>query len=213
MQVDQAPVQYLAEQSTSASALRQRCPAIGMPDSGDPSSLVPRFRSSRGPHGGCSVRYRRAYSRRGWPPMLRCLTVALNAAISSPRWMVRRSRMLASISAYGRTGEFTNVDSSRRTPSSNSVAWLGGVARIKRDSHGGSVVDSAQEQRLASVALKETSRLGCSLAEDGGATLSEEGSSTLLTDLLRRPLSRFLFLRPLGVSLYFLLRALACCRR
>jgi hypothetical protein len=104
--------------------------------------------------------------------------------------------MLASISAYGRAGEVTNVDSSRLTPSNDNAAWIGGVARFKGISPGGCVDDSAQKQWLASVVAEETSRAGRSMEDDGVETSGEEDSSMFLTDLLRLPLRSFLFLRP-----------------
>lgn len=131
--------------------------------------------------------------------MLRCLIRSRNAAMSSSRPIVRRSSTLATISAYGRAGEFTSARSSRRTPSNDNVTLADDAARFKMPSGTKALGASTQEQELAALAPQGAFRVGCPVDDGDASTSSGEVLLASLTDLLRLPLRSFLFHLPSGV--------------
>ena len=131
--------------------------------------------------------------------MLRCLILFRSTAMSSSRLIVLRSMTLATICAYGRTGEFTRVGSSRRTPSNDNAALADDAARFKMPRGTKTLGASAQKQELAWDAPEGAFRVSCPVDDGDASTSSGEVLLTSLTDLLRLPLRSFLFHLPSGV--------------
>jgi hypothetical protein len=96
--------------------------------------------------------------------MLRCLRLLHNAAMSCSRRIVLPSSRLASIRTYGRTGEFTSVDSSSTKPSKLNV---NGSHNIDGDASMGGGTSTSGNPSIhgnSSIAATCIATLGCAVA-------------------------------------------------
>ena len=161
--------------------------------------------------------------------MLRCLILCRNllrsVAMSSSRLTIRRWKKLAAMARYGNTRELST--SSSTIPSSSNSISLGSVASwlvaVGGTCCGLGMLSSGDTALLgAAVLVADTVPIGDALLTRVAAVLigakvnavsSADVEAGELATRLRLPLSRFFFLLAASVCEYFLLRALACCRR
>ena len=163
--------------------------------------------------------------------MLRCLILCRNllrsVAMSSSRLTIRRWKKLAAMARYGNTRELSTVTLSSTIPSSsNSISlssvapWLvvvgGTCCSVGMLSPGDTALLGAALLVADTVPIGDAllTRVAAALMGAGvNAGSSADVEAGELAARLRLPLSRFFFLLAASVCEYFLLRALACCRR